>query len=364
MGHYAGLRVTLLALLLASSAFGLDITVTNAPYNAKPEDGLNDSAAFTSALDAIADAGGGTLSVPCGNYDFTNKVTVDLHAANVTILGDGASISIINCASNNTDGVFFFNNTGDGSQLALKDFTINTYGSGGTGIKIINSSFSANAICSLLMDDVNIMPDVEGEDYFDCQVDASNLKAPVFFNCILTANIRSNGYDHTGIRITSVDSPSFDNTYVKHTAHGYLLTGMTGAANFLRSYTSDVDIGYELSAVPDASTSVSMRHFHSGGYVKGIDLDSFDQVEVLEHMSFQGNENAVVDQTFTDCANVKIEGCIYHPGFDVPRTAIYLKGGTHDVYVANCLFNIKGIPLAQDSTVKGVTMIGCHDHTQ
>ena len=61
MRRYEGMRVATrivtLVWLITGSAFGLtNITVTSSPYNAKSDDGLNDSAAFTSALNAIADA--------------------------------------------------------------------------------------------------------------------------------------------------------------------------------------------------------------------------------------------------------------------------------------------------------------------
>ena len=355
--------------LLSGPAFGLtNITVTSSPYSAKPDDGTNDAPAFTSALNAIAAAGGGTLSVPCGNYDFTSKVTVDLHAANVTILGDGAGITTIRCASNNTDGVFLFNNTSSGSQLTLKDFTIEAHQLGGTGVAVYNPTLSTNAICSLRMDDVVIAPAVDQVQYFTIQVDATNLTAPVFYNVMAYAATRDVGVAMTGFRVINADSPTFEQTYSKHIATGYLVSGVRGKADFYRSYTSDVLLGYDLTAAVTNAT-LSMRHFHSGAYEQGLDITGFGQVEILEHMCFgPGTLPAGVsqfhDQVFTDCSNVYIKGTIYHAMFDYPRTMISLRGTTHDVYIESCLFNAHGTVLEQDPDVRGVVMIGCHDNSQ
>lgn len=357
-------RVISVFLLASASAFALNLKVTDSPYRAVADDGRNDSAAFASALNAIVAAGGGTLSVPCGNYDFTNKVVVDLRAASVTIAGDGASISIIRCATNNTGGVFLFTNSNNGNQLTLKDFTIEAYQLGGTAIADFNPSLSTNAICSLRMDDVTILPATDQVNYFTVQVDASNLKSPVFYNVLAYAAIREN-YNMEGFRIATADSPTFDQTYAKHIAIGYHVAGMRGAANFIRSYTSDVGLGYSLAAATTNAT-LSMRHFHSGAYEQGLAISGFGQVEILEHMCYAPGTpptGSFLDQVFTDCANVSIKGTIYHPQFDYPRTLISLKGNTHDVSIENCLFNAHGTVLAQDPGVRGVIMVGCHDNT-
>ncbi|MEI6195685.1 MAG: hypothetical protein WCS42_15300 [Verrucomicrobiota bacterium] len=353
--------------LSIGSAFALDITVTSSPYNAVAEDGRDDSTAFRNALNAIVAAGGGTLSVPCGNYDFTNKVTVDLHAAAVTIAGDGANVSVIRCATNNTSGVFLFTNSNNENQLTMKDFTIEADQLGGTAIADYNPSLSTNAICSLRMDDVNILPATDQVQYFTTTVDASNLKSPVFYNVIAAASIQV-GYNMEGYHIANVDSPTFEQTYAKHHAIGYHLTGMRGAANFYRSYTSDVGLGYSLAATTTNAT-LSMRHFHSGAYQQGLDISGFGQVEILEHMCYgPGNGNTLagqfLDQVFTDCANVNIKGTIYNPPADIPRTMISLRGNTHDVYIENCVFRTRGTVLAQDPSVHGVIMVGCEDDTK
>jgi len=369
MRHRAGMRamarIAILILLAAGSAFALNVTVTNSPYSAVPDDGLDDSAAFASALNDIVADGGGTLAVPCGNYDFTNKVTVDLHAAAVTIAGDGAAVSVLNCTSNNTDGVFLFNNTDSCNQLTLKDFTIEAEQLGGTAIAVFNPSLSTAAICSLSMQNVTIMPAVDQVNYFTCHVDAANLKSPVFYNVVAAAAIRI-GYTMTAYRIATVDSPVFEQTYVKHADVGYRLTGIQGAANFYRAYCSDTRFGYDLAATPAQTATLRMRHFHSGAYDQGINVSDFDQVEILEHMSYAGDVTSTIflDQVFTDCANVNIKGTIFHAMVRIPRTMISLKGTTHDVFIEDNIFNGRGTAVGQDSTVRGVLMVGCHDNSQ
>ena len=355
-----------LLLLAAGSASALNITVTNAPYSAKPDDGTNDAPAFISALNDIADAGGGTLTVPCGNYDFTNKVTVDLHAATVIIAGDGADVTTFRCTSNNTDGIFLFNNTSGENQLTLKDFAIEANQFGGTAIGVFNPSLSTNAICSLRMDNVNMNSAAGTECYFIRQVDAANLKSPVFFNVLPSAGWYVDGLYLECFHIENVDSPTFDQTYTRHTSAGYKLTGMRGAANFVRSYASGTEYPFTLHAVPGAGATLSMRQFHSSGAELNIDASNFDRIDILQHLCYAGGTKGlpIYDYVFTDCANVTVRGTIFHVTVPVPRTMIWLKGTTHDVHIANCIFRSDGaMVLQQDPDVRGVSMVGCFDKT-
>lgn len=370
MRNYVNMRIIIrlaTLILMAGPAFALDITVTNAPYSAKPDDGTNDAPAFISALNAIADAGGGTLTVPCGNYDFTSKVTVDLHAATVIIAGDGADVTTFRCTSNNTDGVFLFNNTSGENQLTLKDFAMEANQFGGTGVAVYNPSLSTNAICSLRMDNVNMNSAAGSNDYyFIRQVDATNLKSPVFFNVLPSAGWYVTGLYTEGFHIENVDSPTFDQTYTRHTSAGYTLTGMRGAANFVRSYASGTLYPFTLHAVPGAGATLSMRQFHSSGAELNIDASNFARIDIFQHLCYAGGTKGlpIYDYIFTDCANVTIQGTIFHVGVTVPRTMIWLKGTTHDVHIANCIFRSGGaMVLQQDPDVRGVSMVGCYDAT-
>jgi len=359
-------RFATLVWLAGGSVFALDITVTNATYGATPDDGTNDAPAFASALNDIADAGGGTLTVPCGNYDFTNKVTVDLHAATVIIAGDGADVTTFRCTSNNTDGVFLFNNTSGENQLTLKDFAIEANQFGGTAIGVFNPSLSTNPICSLRMDNVNMNSAVGTECYFIRQVDAANLKSPVFFNVLPSAGWYVTGLYMEGFHIENVDSPTFDQTYTRHTSAGYTLTGMRGAANFVRSYASGTEYPFILHAVPGAGATLSMRQFHSSGAERNIDASNFDRIDILQHLCYAGGTKGlpIYDYIFTDCANVTVRGTIFHVTVSVPRTIISLKGTTHDVHIADCIFRATGATiLQQDPDVRGVSMVGCFDKT-
>jgi|GEM_PF-2361664 len=357
-------RVATLVLLAGGSVFALDITVTNATYGATPDDGTNDAPAFISALNAIADAGGGTLTVPCGNYDLTNKVTVDLHAATVVIAGDGADVTTFRCTSNNTDGVFLFNNNSGENQLTLKDFTIEANQFGGTAVGVFNPSLSTNPICSLRMDNVVINPATGTKCYFIRQVDAANLKSPVFFNVLPSAGLDLPSLYMEGFHIENVDSPTFDQTYTRHISAGYTLTGMRGAANFIRAYASGTAYPFTLQAVPGAGATLSMRHFHSSGATVNINAFNFDRIDILQHLCYADGRKGVpnFDYIFTDCANVTVRGTIFHVTVSVPHTMISLKGTTHNVHIANCIFRSAGATvLQQDPEVRGVSMVGSFD---
>ena len=75
MKPHSSMRIAVQAMmmvfLVAGSAFGLtNITVTSSPYNAVPEDGLNDSAAFGSPV--LLRGSNSTFDVDFSGYMTTN----------------------------------------------------------------------------------------------------------------------------------------------------------------------------------------------------------------------------------------------------------------------------------------------------
>ena len=181
MRRFSIARIAILILLAAGSAFALlDVAVTNSPYSAVPDDGLNDSVAFSNALKAIVAADGGTLTVPCGNYHFTNQITVNLAATTVTMRGDGTGVSIIHSA--NTNGLFLFNNTSSSNQLTITGITFTADQPGaGTAVQVSNPSLTTAPVTNLLMDVFNFMS-LNTNCYFVHHIVATNLQQPQFIN--------------------------------------------------------------------------------------------------------------------------------------------------------------------------------------
>lgn len=72
------LASALLAASLVSAGTYPSINVTDAPYNAIPNDGIDDTVAFQNALNA-ASGGRGHVVAPAGVFDFTGTLQIPLH---------------------------------------------------------------------------------------------------------------------------------------------------------------------------------------------------------------------------------------------------------------------------------------------
>lgn len=121
-----------ISLLLSSSAFALDVSVTN--YGAKGNGINDDRIAIQSAIDAVGSAGGGTVTFPAGVYLITapNKAVWSgeiVIKSNVRLQGAGKDKSIIKMADNQGvwDAMFW-----DGNN-AVNNFSMYDLGMNGNG---------------------------------------------------------------------------------------------------------------------------------------------------------------------------------------------------------------------------------------
>jgi len=131
--RYSGLGIGLLACLLfffaASPCLAMvRIDVTESPYSANANDGLDDSAAFQKALDDLyaSDPRGGYLYIPNGTYDFNAQVYINpVRAWDLEIQGQSRTGVVLRC--NNTNGVFLLDNDKSvraGLHTTLRDVTL------------------------------------------------------------------------------------------------------------------------------------------------------------------------------------------------------------------------------------------------
>lgn len=357
-------RIAMLVFLASGTGFALDVMVTHSPYRAVPDDGLDDSAAFAGALNAIVTAGGGTLTVPCGNYHFTNRITVDLAAATVTMRGDGTGISIIHCA--NTNGLFWFNNTSNSNQLTITGITFMADQAGaGTSVQVSNPSLTTAPVTNLLMDIFNFMS-LDEDCYFVNYIVATNLQQPQFINFVIVNGIP--GPSIHGIRIDGVNSPVFNHGYTRHVGIGIYLTNAMGNVVCQRVYQTGVNTGLLAVASSSSNCTVTMKNCHTSPQWKAVHIIGASQVGLFEGMAYV-NSNAVAhlhtDYTLENCSNVSIQGCNFHQSFfsdSSLRTMIHLKGNTSGVLIKNVIFNAAGATnnataVRQDPGVSGVTNV-------
>jgi hypothetical protein len=73
-----------------------EYNVTSAPYNAIPNDGLNDSVAIQNAINAAATAGGGVVYIPDGIYNIAAKLELK---ERVVLKGQSTTNTILKCGA-------------------------------------------------------------------------------------------------------------------------------------------------------------------------------------------------------------------------------------------------------------------------
>jgi hypothetical protein len=353
-------RAVTLVLLTGGPVLALDVSVTDSPYNAVPDDGYDDSAAFASALGDIVTAGGGTLVVPCGDYHFTSQTVVDLGATAVTMRGDGTGVSNIHCA--NTTGLFWFDNTSNGNQLTITGMTFTADEEGGTALRADNPSLTSATICNLYMEHVNYRVLTDDVDYFTHSILGSNLQQPQFVNVYVDNGMKD--YSVDGFRIDNCNSPFFDQCYSKAVGTGVHLTNSKGSVVLQRMYVVGNYVGCQIDADADDDCSVTITDCHSNDYTEGIHIVNADHVSLLEGMSYRQEIEDYTDYILENCSDVTVKSCNFHQSetaTSVGRTMVYLKGTTSGVILRSLIFNGAGTRVLQDSGVGGVSISACLD---
>jgi hypothetical protein len=344
------------------------VTVEVTTFGAVPNDGLDDSGAFTDALGNLIAQGGGTLRVPGGRYRFASCVTGDLQNVSVTIHGGGRGVSEIYGVSSN--GLFRFDNTGSSNQLTISDISfLPLIKNAGTAITVNNPDLCADTnLCNLLMKEVLFETDETREDdYFVGGVDAAYLQNPVFDDVLFVRDAGDTNkiISAFGFRLNHANNPYFRNGYSKHAIIGYELTNTTGAVVFDRVNAVGPNIGFQISALTGGTCSVDMRGVHSNCLDQGVDVNGAVGVRIVNWASYQPGESTnYTDFTVNNCTNVFIEGNVFWLANAPDHTLIALRGTTSDVLIQHNIFNSSGATvLAQDAGVTGVTLTNNADNT-
>jgi hypothetical protein len=127
--------------------------VTPQDYGAAGNGTTDDTTAINNALSALNTAGGGTLFIPPNTF----KITGVLNGfSNVSVLGSGAGISIINQTSTSANGFTFNTGSGNLNDVTIQGVTVSGPGSGtGVGI-LLEGNGGSNSVVSCSLNAVSV----------------------------------------------------------------------------------------------------------------------------------------------------------------------------------------------------------------
>ena len=310
-------------------------------YGAVAGDEISDHAAFEAALDAVAVHGSGTVTVPPGTYDFDVYRAVDLRNASVTLAGSGKGVTVLRCR--NSNGIWWFSNSQNRSELSMYDLTFiaGASGNAGTAIQINNPSLPSNTnICSLYMERVGFEPEEIGTDFFYRHIYTTYLMNPVFVDVFVTTRGMTD-FSDSGFRINYGSSAYFENCYSKGNHTGWELTNYKGDITFNRCNPVGNYIGMKVTALAAEDCTVAALGVHVNTLNTNLEIYRADQVIIENAASYTSATNAFTDFYLQDCTDVSLVGCEFHQPYTAIRTMVHLAGTTRDVLVKHNIFNGK-----------------------
>ena len=330
-------------------------------FGAVPDDASDDQNAFSAAFQYAVNSGGGTVFVPAGDYQFGEKIIVDLGATNIELIGDGNGVSRL--ISINTGGILRFSNSASGARLTVRDLSfIAGIPGAGTAFWFDNPELSPNQeLCSLYMEHVVLMPPDFSTNWFSENICGSFLRNPQFINVL---PVGAYGADvplmptKSGFHLTHSISPRFVNCYSKNNGTGYLLQNISGAVFFDRCNAVNVRTGFVVTARAGESCSIENKNFHMNAEVCGMKIFGGGNVSVLYGAPYWTPADVpYTDISLENCSDVNIIGNMFHVHNKIPaRTQIDLKGNTSGVVIQHNIFNAPGTRVRKDSDVTDVTV--------
>jgi len=194
---FRGMRTGALMLILLLSVgwnsicfAGINIDVT--AYGAIPSDGLDDSAAFRSALDAMlaSTPKGGRLYVPDGDYHFSSQVSIQITNSVEQMTIQGQSKAGVRLICNNTNGVFLIgHDTGNGVVNVIRDMTFVANCAGaGTAMEVrtpVGGQSHAKRAVTVL--DVAVTYTASTAYYFNTGIALHGIQRPLIRDCSFAA---------------------------------------------------------------------------------------------------------------------------------------------------------------------------------
>ncbi|MCF7818694.1 MAG: glycoside hydrolase family 55 protein [Kiritimatiellales bacterium] len=162
----------------------LDITITNAPYGAIPNDGLDDAPAFQRALDDIYTATNGAIFIPSGSYTLDSQVVFRTTTARIVSLrGEGTNSTVIHCTS--TNGGFLLTST-NAPRLTVfaRDMALVADRAGaGTAFAVISPESGIRQTRALVVENL-LITRATATDYFDYGLVVNGQHRGVFRNVV------------------------------------------------------------------------------------------------------------------------------------------------------------------------------------
>jgi len=237
--QYLLLFIFLIKSLVLSATINIDIT--QAPYNAIPNDGLPDSQSFQLAFDALKANGGGYLYIPSGGFVIDSQISLTIRTGdNIDgIMIEGEPNTSLFCQ--NPDGFLeiFFNQERH-CQVTLKNFSIvaahivsNEPKSAGTAIRIYHKDSTRVGWLGLAEHRAVICTNVKVRSlgscpdcYFDKGFVVTGFYRPVFSDCqfispFTTPDLIKLYIPSVGFDVEDCYYPSFERCVVKGSKVGY-----------------------------------------------------------------------------------------------------------------------------------------------
>jgi hypothetical protein len=180
--------------------------------------------AFQRAIDALALVGGGTLEIPDGNYVFESRVT---RAGGFRLAIKGASRVGVKLISNNADGIFDFDISGDGTRIHNHSVSNVTFSAAipnaGTAYKLTEALGGNRHERMFVCDCVHVLAEDFATQYFTRGIDLFGVWRPLFIDTLITGpytSVTDKQAMSVGISVDECYSPEFFTTQVWNCVEG------------------------------------------------------------------------------------------------------------------------------------------------
>ena len=212
--------VSIIAAPTLASASAIIVNVTSPPYNANPSSSDN-TAAFQSALNAIANANGGVLQIPPGSYNLLSGLTYSGNSS-VSIIGYGQELSVL--VVNHTSTAIAISLSANNNCATIRDLgfvPLQSGGNAGTAIAVTVPS-AASAWQNCLIEDVDFGVAYPNYTSFGTAVNLTN----VFQSKVRNVNCHANV---AGGTFVALNGRCIDNRVLDCNCDGYAIGVSVGA---------------------------------------------------------------------------------------------------------------------------------------